>query len=161
IRRVGETMDRDVKSGDVRSRQQLRQLVQEVSFPAADIENARSRAEVVMIDQRPSDSFPASIVPVPAVPISPVAIPVVALVFFCFPHAVDLVVHHARQIIALGPLVKRCHHFKQLSHYLLPVPPDRWQLITFVGCGTNTTSKSDQLPPAARESRIPSPNPAN
>src|SRR6266852_1929059 len=87
-----------------------------MSLPAANVEDPGVRTEIVVIDQGLRDRFPASVIAIAAVAVPAVTVPVVDLVFLRLQHAMDLAVHHARQIIALRLSVKRRHHLEQLSH---------------------------------------------
>src|SRR5262249_42450473 len=55
-------------------------------------------------------------VAVAAVTVAPVAVPIIGLVFLGLEHAMDFVVHHARDIVALGHLVEGRDDVEQTAH---------------------------------------------
>src|SRR2546421_11366340 len=83
-------------------------LEKEKPFAASYVENARTGFEPIVCDERFCARFPPSgKVIVAAVAVAPIAVPIILLVFLRLEHAMDFVVHHPRQVIALGALMQR------------------------------------------------------
>ena len=117
LARIGEAVLRDVEAGDLQLGQELLHLVEQERLAAADVENLGSVLEPVDVDQRLRHRRPAAVDElVAAVAVAAVAVPVVELVFLRLQHAVDLVVDHARQVVALGRLMQRRHDVQQSTH---------------------------------------------
>src|SRR6202043_2421724 len=120
---------RDVETGDLEPRQNFLHLVEQERLAAADVEHARSVLEPIDVDQGLRHRFPAPVDElVAAIAVAAVAVPVIELVFLRLHHAMDFVVVHAREVIALRRLVQRGDDFEQASHYSRPywnVPAQR------------------------------------
>ncbi len=114
---VREPVTRDVEADELGLGQQQLELVQQKALAAADVEDANLALEAVQIDQRLRDRLPAALdVAIAAIAVAPVAVPVVGLVFLGLEHAVDLLVHHAADIVPLGHLVQRGDDVEQTTH---------------------------------------------
>ena len=113
---IRQAVLRDVEADDVGARQQLLELMQQESLPAAHVENARPVPQTVDLDHLLGDDLPSPVVPVAAVAEAAIAVPIIEFVLLRLQHAHDFVVHHARQVVALRPPVQRCDDVQQLPH---------------------------------------------
>lgn len=117
IASFGEAVLGNIESGDLQVGQDLFHFVEQEGLAATDVENLRPVLEAVDVDQGFRDRGPTALNElVPAVSVAAVAVPIVEFVFLRLHHAVDLVVHHPRQVIPLGRLVERRHDFQQSTH---------------------------------------------
>src|SRR5438132_1513609 len=69
-----------------------------------------------MRDELLRDRPPAAVVAVAAVAVPAVAVPVVELVLLRLQHALDLVVHHPRDVVTRSSAVQRREEPKQVAH---------------------------------------------
>ena len=109
LRRVAQAVQRDVEAGNLCLGQELMKFVKQVGLSTTDVEDPGVRLEPIGRNQPFGHRFPAPVVFVSAVTVAPVAVPIVEFILFGFEHALNLVIHHAREIVPLGFLVQRSH----------------------------------------------------
>src|SRR5262249_34935681 len=123
-------MPRYVETHNLGVRQQLLELVEQVSLAATDVEDPGVALESVDIDQFLRGWRPVSLdEAIAAVAVAPVAVPIVGLVLLGLQHAMHLVVDHAREVVALGRAVHRGHDVEQSAHEAPRTTMGMWRQI--------------------------------